>query len=131
MPIYNTCVHTETHSILHTDKHRQTSFSIRLCEFQLEELSHSSEQRCTVERDLYLFYIPCKVYIDIVNVFRPTVKNAYILTREENKLDNHTSAMPQVANGGKLDRNQSIQEKLQTHDSGWDFQDTCHFSHTE
>lgn len=93
MPVYNTRVHTNTHSLSLTHRHtKHTPFEIRLCELQPEELSHSSEQRCTVERDLYLFYIPCKVYIDIVNVFRQTVNNAYILTREE-KMDNHTSAM--------------------------------------
>ena len=43
----------------------------------------------SVERDLYLFYIQYKVYIDIVSVLKCDVKNAYSLTREI-KLDNHT-----------------------------------------
>lgn len=108
MPVHNTHMHARTNTLsvtqTHTHKHKiHTSFKIRLCELQLEELSYSSEQRCTVERDLYLFYIPCKVYIDIVNVLRRIVKNANILTREEKKLDNHTSAVPRVANGVKLD----------------------------
>lgn len=70
-----------TQSLLHTQTH--TSFKIRLCDVQLGESSNSSEQWCTVERDLYLFYIPSKVYVDIVDVFRRIVRNACILTREE------------------------------------------------
>lgn len=34
------------------------------------------DQSSGVERDLYLFYIPYKLYIDIVSVLRCIVKNA-------------------------------------------------------
>lgn len=138
MPVHNTHkrAHTNTLSVTHTHK-IHTSFKIRLCELQLEELSYSSEQRCTVERDLYLFYIPCKVYIDIVNVLRRIVKNANILTREGKKTgQSHFSSAAGcqwsktgLRQEGK--KTESIQEHELTQDSGWDFQDTCHFSQTE